>query len=312
MTRCHMVAALVLLFAGNFSARAQQEWVFAYFREPGTQGIYLAMSHDGYHFTPLNEDQPWIKPQQPGEIMRDVFITRGPDRKFHMVWTWGWHGNSLGYAESLDLIHWSPQKQIPIMQDYPETRNVWAPEIYWDARRREWLVIWSSSMNGSDAGNRIYSSLTADFQQFSKPSVFFDPGYVVIDATMFHGAKNWYLVFKDQTPDPLRYQVRYATAPTVEGPWEHIAPPLTESWSEGAACRKRVHRLLRSLSRACSLRRRREHRLASLGIHRRSHEPARPLQARQLLRSHPRRSAASSGVALALAIGAQLQLSRFT
>ena len=233
MTRCHIIAALVLVFAGNFSARAQQEWVFAYFREPGTQGISLAMSHDGYHFTPLNEDQPWIKPQQPGEIMRDVFITRGPDRKFHMVWTWGWHGNSLGYAESLDLIHWSPQKQIPIMQDYPETRNVWAPEIYWDARRREWLVIWSSSMNGSDAGNRIYSSLTADFQQFSKPSVFFDPGYVVIDATMFHGAKNWYLVFKDQTPDPLRYQVRYATAPTVEGPWEHIAPPLTESWSEG-------------------------------------------------------------------------------
>ena len=186
MTRRHIVVALMLLVAGSIPALAQQDWVFAYFKEPGTQGIYLALSHDGYHFTPLNDGEPWVKPQQSGEIMRDVFITRGPDQKFHMVWTWGWHGDSLGYAESPDLIHWSPQKQIPIMRDYPDTRNVWAPEIYWDSQRHKWLVIWSSSMNGSDAGNRIYSSMTADFQQFSKPSVFFDPGYVVIDATMAH------------------------------------------------------------------------------------------------------------------------------
>ena len=27
-------------------------YVFAYFKEPGTQGIYLALSRDGYIFTP--------------------------------------------------------------------------------------------------------------------------------------------------------------------------------------------------------------------------------------------------------------------
>jgi hypothetical protein len=228
-----LCGGLLLLASASLPACAQKAWLFAYFKEPANQGIYLAISHDGYHFTALNDGQPWVKPQEPGEIMRDVFLTRGPDNKFHMVWTWGWHGKSLGYADSPDLLHWSAQKEIPIMEDYPEARNVWAPETYWDAKKHKWLLIWSSSMNHSDAGNRIYSSLTADFQTFSKPSIFFDPGYVVIDATIFHASKKYYLVFKDQTPDPLRYQVRYATGPTLEGPWTHIAAPLTESWSEG-------------------------------------------------------------------------------
>lgn len=227
------LTASLLFLSALHSIHAQKAWIFAYFKEPANQGIYFAISHDGYHFTALYGDQPCIQPEQPGEIMRDVFLTRGPDHKFRMVWTWGWHGNSLGYAESDDLIHWSTQREIPIMQDHPATRNVWAPEIYWDARRRLWLVLWSSSMNGSDSGNRIWSSFTSDFKNFSTPKIFFDPGYVVIDATLFHWKKKYYLVFKDQTPDPLRYQIRFATGPTLEGPWKDIHPPITESWSEG-------------------------------------------------------------------------------
>lgn len=227
-----LLALLVLALAGA-SAQAQKDWLFAYFREPGTQGIYLALSHDGRHFTPLNGDQPWVKPAQQGEVMRDVFVTRGPDHKFHMVWTWGWRGNSLGYAESPDLIHWSAQREIPIMHLFPDTRNVWAPEIDWDAAKGEWVVIWSSTVGETGDGNRVYYSLTKDFTHFTIPALFLDPGHVVIDATMFHDAKQYYLVFKDQTVQPLRYQIRYATGPSYEGPWSKPSPPITETWSEG-------------------------------------------------------------------------------
>jgi len=72
--------------------------------------------------------------------------------------------------------HWSAQKQIPIMQDVPETSNVWAPETYWDQKAKQWLIVWSSSVGDPGPGNRIYSSLTPDFNTFSKPVVFFDPG----------------------------------------------------------------------------------------------------------------------------------------
>ncbi|MFP5209442.1 MAG: glycoside hydrolase family 43 protein [Acidobacteriota bacterium] len=218
-------------------AAAQQEhgaWLFAYFKEPGNQGIYLALSRDGYHYTPLNDGKPWLAPTQPGELMRDVFLTRGPDHLFHMVWTWNWHGNSLGYASSPDLLAWSAQKQIAIMKDFPETNNVWAPETYWDAKRKQWLIIWSSSMKDSKAGNRIWSSSTSDFNTFSRPAIFFDPGYVTIDATIYHQPHGPYrMVFKDQTYDPLCFQERVATGPTLEGPWQHISGPINESWSEG-------------------------------------------------------------------------------
>jgi hypothetical protein len=50
--------------------------------------------------TPLNDGQSWVAPTHPGEIMCDVYLTRGPGNRFHMVWTWNWRGNSLGYASS--------------------------------------------------------------------------------------------------------------------------------------------------------------------------------------------------------------------
>jgi hypothetical protein len=209
-------------------------YLFAYFKEPANQGIYLALSRDGIHYTPLNGGQPWVVPAQTDELMRDVYLTRGPDNRFHMVWTWNWRGNSLGYASSPDLLTWSAQKQVPIMQDFPQTNNVWAPEIYWDRAQSKWLIIWSSSMKDSETGHRIWSSLTPDFDTFSKPSVFFDPGYVVIDATIFHAAAGPYrLIFKQQSLDPLTFQERVATGPTLEGPWTDISGPINESWSEG-------------------------------------------------------------------------------
>lgn len=209
-------------------------WLFAYFKEPGNQGIYLALSRDGLHYTPLNDGQPWVVPSQLGELMRDVFLTCGPDGRFQMVWTWNWHGDTLGHASSPDLLTWSPQQQIPIMQAFPATNNVWAPETYWDAKKKQWLLIWSSSMRDSKTGNRIWFALTLDFQSFSTPAIFFDPGTVAIDATLFHGRTGPYrLIFKDQTLDPLTYQERVATGPTLEGPWTHISGPINESWSEG-------------------------------------------------------------------------------
>jgi hypothetical protein len=233
-----LLSLMLLLGFATSAAFAEGAYIFAYFQEPGSQGIYLALSRDGYKFEPLNDGQPWLKPVQPGEIMRDVFITRNPSgHGFRMVWTWNWRGNSLGYTDSADLMTWSAQKKVEIMKDFPEVRNVWAPETYWDAKAKEWLVIWSSAFNNSDKGNRIWASRTKDFVTFTKPEVFFDPGFVVIDATMFHGLVagrlQWAMVFKDQTVDPLRYQVRWMAGPSVEGPWGKMSGPITESWSEG-------------------------------------------------------------------------------
>jgi len=229
------IAIVLLLIMICQAAGAQDAYLFAYFKEPGNQGIYLALSQDGLHYTALNDGQPWLAPTHPGEIMRDVFLTRGPDGHFEAVWTWNWRGQTLGHASSPDLMTWSGQDEIPVMGEFPQTNNVWAPETYWDAKQGKWLVIWSSSMKDSKDGNRIWSTLT-DFKTFSKPTVFFDPGYVVIDATLFHATTGPYrLIFKEQSSDPLTYQERVATGPSLEGPWDlkTVSGFINEPWSEG-------------------------------------------------------------------------------
>ncbi len=229
-----MKLSLLLLCA--LAARA--EYLYATFHDPGASGVYFALSGDGHRWRMLNGGQPWLPPSHPGELMRDPFITRGLDGEFHMVWTWEWRVKSIGYAHSKDLVHWSEQREIPLMASIEGTRNTWAPEIYWDAARRQWLIVWSSVVDGRHEGNRIYSALTADFQHFSTPAIFFDPGYEVIDATILADGPNYYLVFKDERKEPLKKFLQLASGPSLEGPWTGIGDPFTESWSEGPSALK--------------------------------------------------------------------------
>lgn len=88
-------------------------------------------------------------------------------------------------------------------------------------------------VDGKHEGNRIYSAMTADFEHFTTPSVFFDPGYEVIDATILQTGSRYHLVFKDERKEPLKKFIQIASGPSIEGPWSGISEPFTESWSEG-------------------------------------------------------------------------------
>ena len=228
-----LVSAAVLAVAVPLAGLAGDPVLFAYFKEPANMGVFFALSEDGYRWQPLNDGKPWIGIEHAGELMRDPFLTRGPDGQFHMFWTWAWRGQSIGYAHSPDLIHWSGQREIPLMANTPGTRNTWAPEMYWDDGKARWLIIWSSAVDGRHEGNRIYSATTRDFQTFSKPEIFFDPGYMVIDATILHTRGRYFLVFKDERAEPLHKSIKIADGPSLDGPWSNISEEFTESWSEG-------------------------------------------------------------------------------
>jgi len=227
---------LLLLLAPALAAAADQ-YLFAYFLNPGRSGIHFALG-DGYHFAPLNAGKAVLPPAVDGEVMRDPFITRGPDGEYHVVWTWGMRSDEIGYAHSRDMIHWSEQLEVPLMRDIAGTQNTWAPEIYWDQPKSQWLIIWSSTVGGKVLDNRIYYALTKDFLSFSKPAIFFDPGYNVIDATILETNGKFYLVFKDERPEPLKKFIKMAEGPSVEGPWSNISEEFTEPWTEGPSAAK--------------------------------------------------------------------------
>lgn len=176
---CRLILALLLaapLFSGEW-------YLFTSFRRNGETGVYGALSGDGRQWTALNGGQAWLKPEQPGMLMRDPWLGEGPDGTWHMVWTWGWTrletGGSLriGYARSKDLVHWSPERAIPVMSDEPTARNAWAPEAVWDSEHKEWIVFWSTTIPGrfpdteasGDNGfnHRVYAMTTKDWETFS-------------------------------------------------------------------------------------------------------------------------------------------------
>lgn len=215
-------------------------YLFATFREPATEGLYLASTQDGYHWNDLGG--PYIRPEVGTQkVMRDPSILRGPDGIYHMVWTSSWKDDKgFGYASSKDLIHWSEQKWIPVMEYEPTTANVWAPELFYDDEQDQYIIIWASTIpyrfdRGEEeefSNHRMYFTTTKDFKSFTDTKLFLDPGFSVIDAAIVKRAKGDYvLVLKDNTRPNRNLRVGFSDNPL--GPWSDISATFTQIYTEG-------------------------------------------------------------------------------
>jgi hypothetical protein len=221
-------------------------YLFTYFTKNGEDGLHLAWSRDGYKWAALNGGKSYLAPQVGKEkLMRDPCAVRGPDGTFHLVWTCGWWESGIGYASTKDFIHWSAQQDIPVMASAPGVRNSWAPEIDYDAQRREYLIFWASTVagrfsetagsSGRDLNHRIYATSTKNFVTFTPTRLFYDPGFSVIDATILPANGRFYLIIKDETAQPPKKHLRIASSDDIAGPYAELGPPFTPPglWVEG-------------------------------------------------------------------------------
>jgi hypothetical protein len=234
-----LVFLAVLLSACNRNA-----YLFSTFREPATDGLRLAYSYDGYRWTDL--DTIFIKPAVDSNVMRDPSIVQSPDGTYHLVFTSAWKGTkTFGYAASKDLLHWSEQKTIPVMQHEPTTVNVWAPELFYDDESDQFIIIWASTIpfrfpkgQEEEANNhRMYYTTTKDFKTFSDTKLFLDPGFSIIDCVIVKRSKNDYvLVLKDNTRPARNIKVAFASNPL--GPYSKASEPFSPSFTEGPTVAK--------------------------------------------------------------------------
>jgi hypothetical protein len=108
--------------------RTGEYFLFTSFRGNGEDGLHLAVSTNGYRWDALNGDRSFLKPEVGAyKIMRDPCLAEGPDGTFHLVWTSGWtaeEGKIIGYAHSKDLIGWSEQRAIAVMEKEPLKNNL--------------------------------------------------------------------------------------------------------------------------------------------------------------------------------------------
>jgi hypothetical protein len=237
-----ILVALLLLVSCK---TAKDVYLFTSFREPATDGLYFLYSMDGYHWNDLGGS--WLKPEIGDKrLMRDPSMTQGADGVWRLVWTCGWNGDKgFGYAASKDLIHWSKQQFIPVMQQEADAFNVWAPEIFYEKDSAQFLIVWATTIpfrfpkgqEDEKNNHRLYCTTTRDFNLFTPTRLLYDPGYSVIDATVVQrGASDFVLVFKDNTR--LQRNIKAAFSDRAAGPYHGDSAAFTPEFTEGPTVAK--------------------------------------------------------------------------
>jgi Glycosyl hydrolases family 43 len=251
MRRALSVAVVLALALGLTTTHARQDdtvFLFSYFTGNGEDGLHLASSDDGYRWSALHGGKALYVSTVGDALIRDPCILRGPDDRFHMVWTTGWWDKGIGLAHSDDLVTWSAPRTVPVMAHEPRALNAWAPEIVWDARAGVYVIFWATTITGrfpetADSGDeskggrlnhRIYAVTTRDFETFSTARLFYEPGFNVIDATIVEADGRFVMIVKDETARPVaKKHLRVATAARLQGPYGAASPPVTVDWVEG-------------------------------------------------------------------------------
>ncbi len=226
-------------------------YLFSHFINNGEDGLHLAWSEDGLRWEALNANQSFLKPEAgKDKLMRDPCIIQTPDRIFHMVWTVSWGEKGIGYARSADLLNWSKQQYIPVMEHEKKARNCWAPEIFFDEEKEEFVVFWSTTIpgrfpetDGSGDGknnHRMYYVSSKDMVNFSETRLLYDPGFNSIDGTLLKHGERYLMFLKDETRRPeAQKNIRVSSSPTPTGPWSPASEPIyNKDWAEGPTIAK--------------------------------------------------------------------------
>lgn len=239
------ICFLILLFGCSTSKK--DVYLFSYFTNKGDDGLHLAYSYDGLKWQTINNGKSLLKPVVGKDsLMRDPSITKGKDGIFHMVWTTGWWDKGIGHASSKDLIHWSKQDNIPVMAYLKDAKNAWAPEVYYDEPSELFYIIWASTVpsqfpeietvdNEKGLNHRLFYTTTSDFKTFSPTSLFFEPGFSVIDGAIIKIDSAYMMMIKNEMSVPMEKNLRTTFAKTLkDGFSTSVSENISgDSWAEG-------------------------------------------------------------------------------
>jgi beta-xylosidase len=211
----------------------------------GEDGLHLAYSYDGLKWEALRNNKSFLTPTAgKDKLMRDPCIIQGPDGIFRMVWTVSWNEKGIGFAYSDDLVNWSEQYYLPVMEHEPDAKNCWAPEIFYDEESKQYIIFWSTTIPGAfpeteksgdeDYNHRMYYVTTTDFNDFVETELFYDQGFNVIDGTLIKEKNQYVLILKDETRNPPQKNIRIATSSKLTSGYGKPSEPITgDYWAEG-------------------------------------------------------------------------------
>ncbi|MCM1039364.1 MAG: glycoside hydrolase family 43 protein [Ruminococcus sp.] len=160
-------------------------YVYAYFRWRGVakdmQYVYLALSRDGLHFTPLKNNEPILVPDKGTKAARDPHIIHSRiDGKYYIIATdldvnqnrWRDYklrgSKSVHVWESEDLVHWSEDNLRQVIDD--SLGCIWAPKVCFDEEKGDYVMAFSAAAAG-EMDMSVYYTRTEDFKHFTEAKI---------------------------------------------------------------------------------------------------------------------------------------------
>jgi hypothetical protein len=172
--------------------RGMSAYLFVHFKEkftPDGEQVYFGLSKDGFNWEQVNNGEPVLTSHLGEEGVRDHTIIRKRDggfvilatdlaiaknfeKKYHKDWNCVNRQGSKCFSkwESDDLIHWSEQELVKIVDD--DYGCAWAPDIIYDEENQDYMVHWSSRYpKDSDNFMAIFYAKTKDFKTYTAPQM---------------------------------------------------------------------------------------------------------------------------------------------
>ena len=216
-------------------------YLFSHFKEkwtPDGEQVYFSVSRDGYRWDPLNGGAPvltcgkgaggcrdveFVKLKTGGYVVlaTDLCIVNRMDAHGNVDWKDCNHNGSkfLSLWRSDDLVHWGEQELVFFGRE--DFGCLWAPEVFYDEIRDEYLIHWGSTVAEDGFSHMsIYCCATKDFRTFSSPRLFFTKENEILDSHIEKVGDTYHLFYKNSSAPAMNM---HAAAKDLYGPYEHDA-----------------------------------------------------------------------------------------
>lgn len=197
------------------------KYLFCYFtgNEPEKESINYALSEDGYHFKPLNNNKPFLFNKLGTKGIRDPFIFRGQNNDYYIIGTDmrsadGWNSNhALCVWHSFDLIDFEQYDNIDMISYGLEgTCRAWAPEVIYDKEKKMYMIYWANCQHDEKTdewtNTVMWYAYTKDFKTLqTKPQILYAPPCKkdAIDADIIENDGTYYMYYKDENEKYICY-----------------------------------------------------------------------------------------------------------
>ena len=214
-------------------------YLSVHFREkltPDGEQVHFAVSADGFRWEALNGGAPVLESRLGERGVRDIEIARLKTGGFVLLATdlcvarrrdaagnIDWRGinhNGSRYLccwETPDLVRFGEQRLLHFGRD--DFGCLWAPEVFFDETRGEYLIHWGSTVRADGYEHMsIYACRTKDFRSFTSPELFFTKPNDILDSHLVRIGDTIHLFYKNANDPPGNM---HETAPSPEGPFTH-------------------------------------------------------------------------------------------